>query len=178
MSRSVGPVRAVISTSSAISIENGVKLNARNDEPLCRACESGHLDIVRYLHENGIELSARNDEPLCRACESGHLDVVRYLHENGIELNARNNEPLCRACESGHLDVVRYLYENGVDLNARNNEPLCLACQAVTSASSAIFLSRRGACRRPITSRCVARLPADNRRSCGICTMPAQRRNC
>ena len=105
-------------------------MSARDDEPLCGACESGHVAIVRYLHENGVNLNVRDDEPLCRACANGHLDVVRYLHENGVKLTARDNEPLRRACQNGHLDVVRYLHENGVRLNARNNETLSWACES------------------------------------------------
>ena len=117
-------------------------MRAENNEPLCRACQNGHLDVVRYLHGNGakmiefirylrgnrVELNARDGEPLCRACEGGHLEVVRYLRGNGVELNARDGEPLCRACEGGHLEVVRYLHENGLKLNVRKNEPLLRAC--------------------------------------------------
>jgi hypothetical protein len=33
---------------------------------------------------NGIRLDARNDEPICQACAAGALEVVRYLHQNGI----------------------------------------------------------------------------------------------
>ena len=40
-------------------------------------------------------MTARDNEPICRACEHGHAEVVRYLHENGAALNARNNEPIC-----------------------------------------------------------------------------------
>ena len=61
--------------------------------------------MVRYLHENGVKLTARDNEPLRRACQNGQLDVVRYLHENGVKLNARNNETLSWACESGQLDL-------------------------------------------------------------------------
>ena len=110
--------------------EVDVELNARNDEPLCRACERGHLHVVQYLQRNGVRLSARDNEPLSRACEGGHLDVVRYLHQNGVRLNARNNEAICRACDGGCVEIVRYLHQNGTDLNVRNNEPLLRACAA------------------------------------------------
>ena len=110
--------------------EVGAELNARNDEPLCRACERGHLHVVQYLQRNGVRLGARDNEPLSRACEGGHLDVVRYLHQNGVRLNARNNEAICRACDGGHVEIVRYLHQNGTDLNVRSNEPLLRACAA------------------------------------------------
>jgi putative sugar O-methyltransferase len=110
--------------------QNGVALDVRNNEPLCWACQGGHLDVVRYLHENGLNLDVPNNEPLCRACENGHLDVVRYLHENGLILDVRNSEPLLRACAGGHLDIVLYLQQKGVDLRARANEPICRAAGA------------------------------------------------
>ena len=113
-----------------LSAEVGAELNARNDEPLCRACERGHLHVVQYLQRNGVRLGARDNEPLSRACEGGHLDVVRYLHQNGVRLNARNNEAICRACDGGHVEIVRYLHQNGTDLNVRSNEPLLRACAA------------------------------------------------
>ncbi len=107
--------------------QNGVKLNACDNGPICAACASGQLEIVRYLHQNGIRLDARNDEPICQACAAGALEVVRYLHQNGIDVTTRDGEPLCRACESGRLPVVRYLTENGAASDARDNEPLCRA---------------------------------------------------
>jgi hypothetical protein len=61
---------------------------------------------VRYLNNIGVELNARNDDPLCRACDGGHLDIVRYLHHNGSKHFARNNEPLCRAAAAGHVELV------------------------------------------------------------------------
>ena len=53
------------------------------------ACDGGQLNVVRYLNEHGIKLNARNNEPICRACDAGHMEVVRYLHQNGGELTAR-----------------------------------------------------------------------------------------
>ena len=91
----------------------GVELNARNDEPLCRACDRGHLDIVRYLHQNGGKLTARDNEPLCRAAAAGHVELVSYIHQNGGDISARENEPLRRAAAGKHASVVRYLHEAG-----------------------------------------------------------------
>jgi putative sugar O-methyltransferase len=117
---------------------NGAKLDARDNEPLCKACEGGHLDVVRYLHNNGarlirylhndgVRLDARENEPLIRACAGGHLDIVRYLRENGVDLTAPDNEPMCRAAAEGQLEVVSYIHQDGGDLSARDNEALCCA---------------------------------------------------
>ena len=91
---------------------------------LCWASGNGHLKVVRYLNNIGLELNARNDDPLFRACDGGHLDIVRYLHHNGSKLFARDNEPLCRAAAAGHLELVSYIHQNMGDISARENEPL------------------------------------------------------
>jgi putative sugar O-methyltransferase len=109
---------------------NGIELNARDGEPLCRACEGGHLGVVRYLHRNGVKLNVRDNEPLLRACSGGHLDVVLYLQRNGVNLAVPGNEPLCRAAAAGHLELVRYIHQNGGDISPPDNEPLCRAAAA------------------------------------------------
>jgi putative sugar O-methyltransferase len=106
----------------------GAALEARDNEPICRACANGQLDIVRYLHNNGVKLTARHNAPLGLASEHGHLDVVKYLHENGVALTVDGNEPMLKACANGHLDVVKYLHENGVALSVDgHSEPLRIA---------------------------------------------------
>jgi putative sugar O-methyltransferase len=93
--------------------EHGVKLNARNNETVCRACEGGHLHVARYLHENGAALDARDNEPLCRAAAAGHLELVRHIHQNGGNISARDDEPLRLAAAGRHARVVRYLHDSG-----------------------------------------------------------------
>ena len=122
--------------------QNGVKLNACDNGPICAACAGGHLEIVRYLHQNGIRLDARNDEPICQACAAGTLEVVRYLHQNGIKRTGCDGEPLCRACESGDLAVVRYLTENGAAVGRAWHRSCYVGrLGAGTSASSVICMT-------------------------------------
>ena len=45
--------------------------------------------MVQYLVEKGDDLT--DGVPLILACQSGHLDVVRYLVEKGADPNANNN---------------------------------------------------------------------------------------
>ena len=69
--------------------------------------ESGHLDMLKYLHENGCPW----DQQSCqRAAFNGHLDVLKYLHENGCDWN---QSVCCAAAIGGHLDVIKYLHLNG-----------------------------------------------------------------
>ena len=84
---------------------------------LLEACESGHLDIVRFLLVERHCSIAYEDHlyssPLHRACESGNLDLVGYL------VSEQHCDPACKdffgetllheVCQNGHLDIFRYL---------------------------------------------------------------------
>uniref|UniRef100_A0A6G6ACI4 Ankyrin repeat-containing protein n=1 Tax=Borely moumouvirus TaxID=2712067 RepID=A0A6G6ACI4_9VIRU len=100
-------------------IENGVNVQARNNEALIRAC-SENLKIVKLLVKNGANIHAKNDEPLYKACSNGKIDIVKYLVKKGANINADNGKVLTYACSSGHLNIVKYLIENGADIHANN----------------------------------------------------------
>jgi hypothetical protein len=62
------------------------------------------------------------------AAESGHLEVLKWLHENGADITAQDNKALICAAESGRLEVVKWLHENGVDIAVLNNPDNGLIC--------------------------------------------------
>ena len=107
---------------------------------LLQACESGHLDIVRYL---GAELHCNiaygdylYSSPLHEACKSGNLDLVRYLvaeqHCDPACEDLFGSTPLHKACENGHLDIAKYLVtDQHCDLACENGrvETLHEACR-------------------------------------------------
>ena len=46
------------------------------------------------------------------ACESNHIDIVKFLVSLGFELNQTaigKKTPLYVACERGHVDIATYL---------------------------------------------------------------------
>jgi ankyrin repeat protein len=66
------------------------------------------------------------------ACTTGHLEIVKMLHEHGADLNPRgdlhpfalingglggDHTSLHWAAEKGHLEIVRYLLTHGLDVN-------------------------------------------------------------
>jgi len=88
------------------------------------ACENGHLDILKYLHEN--EYSEWYEYKCCNyvrhlniyvssyAAENGHLNILKYLYENGCPWDGYT---CASAAENGHLDALKYLHENGCPWN-------------------------------------------------------------
>ncbi|AVL95222.1 ankyrin repeat protein [Moumouvirus australiensis] len=109
-------------------IENGVNIQARNNEALIRACNE-NLKIVKLLVENGANIHAKNDKSLVQASNNGHLDIVKYLIKKGANINADNGKALTYACSNGHLNTVKYLVENGANIHANNNRALEIALE-------------------------------------------------
>lgn len=83
---------------------------------LMMACQSGHIDIVKYLltspeltvHADIAHLS-NFDTCLHYACMKGHIDIVKYL-TSSLELKEHaimDNDALC--CAENYLDVVQFL---------------------------------------------------------------------
>ncbi len=71
------------------------------------AASSGHLHVIRYLHENGCPW---NGNSIIDASHGGHLHILRYLHENGCPWSPVATRV---AAQYGHLECLQYLHENG-----------------------------------------------------------------
>ena len=52
-------------------------------------CDTGHLDMVKFLLEEGANLEHKTDEmhtALMEASMDGHVDVARYLLDRGAQV--------------------------------------------------------------------------------------------
>ncbi len=103
-------------------------------QPLHLACESGQLDVVRYLVENILYLSDamtyrdyNQATPLHYAASNGHLEVVKYFKTSPQAEDKLNRTPLtCAcACASAQVEVVKLLLMHG------DRDHNGLACQIV-----------------------------------------------
>ena len=94
---------------------------------LHKACEGGHLNVVKLLIENGASVNIEN---ICEwralhiACCYDHMSVACYLIENGANVNAPTNgkeTPFHKVCEFGEsVEMLRALIRYGADVNALN----------------------------------------------------------
>lgn len=72
----------------------------------------------KYVYR--ISLSA-----LIKACQKGHVDIVKLLINNCAkvnQINIENKTPLHFAAANGHLEVVQFLIEKGADVNKVNEK--------------------------------------------------------
>eukprot|EP00357_Protocruzia_adherens_P006467 CAMPEP_0115044016 /NCGR_PEP_ID=MMETSP0216-20121206/47213_1 /TAXON_ID=223996 /ORGANISM="Protocruzia adherens, Strain Boccale" /LENGTH=489 /DNA_ID=CAMNT_0002426447 /DNA_START=137 /DNA_END=1607 /DNA_ORIENTATION=+ len=94
------------------------------------ACQGGHIDVIRYLHEEAgcpFNLVEKNwkTNGLYWAVRRGHLELVKFLSTklNIKEIYSTENKRtyLHLACEYGQVDIVEYLHRE-VDLDLRQKD--------------------------------------------------------
>ena len=105
---------------------NKIKFQQMNkkdlNESLIVACDSGKLDIVKYLLtssdlKENAHIHNNNDEALQITCWGGYLDIIKYLltspdlisHAN---IHANEDSSFINVCEENYFDVVEYLILN------------------------------------------------------------------
>ena len=117
--------------------------NDGNRTPLSLACETGHLDIVRYLvDEQSVDpnYGSRRWPALHAACRGGHLEVVKFLveekecdHTQLCQIEASVYSVLDLTAIGGQVDTARYLIEqkhlDPIGNTASTHTPLELACK-------------------------------------------------
>jgi ankyrin repeat protein len=119
----------------SLSLDPEVNLNIRDLSgwtPFFYACDSGRMEIVRYLldfKERTIDLNLKTDlgtTPFSHACHCDQKEIVEVLlGDERIDLNATNNNestPLWRVSFAGNLGVVKMLLASGrqIDTTKRN----------------------------------------------------------
>ena len=114
-------------------VESGADVMVKDDNlesVLHAACQSGDVDVARYLLGLGVLDVEGRDEmgwtPLGSSCLLGHLDVVKLLVEEGeVDVNEYDEDgwtPLFWACREGKEDVVRYLLTAGADVGITDGD--------------------------------------------------------
>lgn len=119
--------------------------------PINVACDSGNIEMARFLIEKGADVNTKNDAGMTPLMGNNNPDFVRLLIEKGADVNVKDVSgltPLHMAQNSGiagfliasgadvnardevgstplhiadTIDMVRLLIEKGADINAKNN---------------------------------------------------------
>ena len=140
--------------------------------PFFKACENGHLAVVRFLaaeigqarypecgpswnrQPGGFVLSRPNVAgwtPFNVACKNGHVDVARFLAQHASRRALRMHQPDNTGCSpvfcatrGGHVAVVLLLLELGLDPN-QPDQMGQTPLQLVEARNSSSNLGRRAA---------------------------------
>jgi len=72
-----------------------------------KACEHGHLEIVKLMIDQG---ATNWNNGLYIACKYGHLEIVKLMIEQGA---TDWNTGLEGACYSGNIEIVKLMIEQG-----------------------------------------------------------------
>jgi ankyrin repeat protein len=89
----------------SINFDNGLVFGA--------SCQSGNIEMIKFLIENGINIHNDNDRPFAVACSGGKIDVVKIFIENKFDIHIDDDYALKVSCQRGHLDLVKFLISNG-----------------------------------------------------------------
>ena len=91
-----------------------------------RACEYGHLHVVRWLAERFHHEDEQYviNYAFAVTCKNGHLHVARWLVGEfpDIDPQERENYAFRHSCKNGHLHVARWLNRRFPDINHRARE--------------------------------------------------------
>ena len=102
------------------------KFNAKGYSCVHRACQGGHLELLKFFTESGapINVCSRDGlgmKPIHWAIIYGHLPIIDYLFSKGIsveELCGKGYTPLITAAQYGQTGICVYLVSHGADLMA------------------------------------------------------------
>lgn len=114
----------------------GVDNRQRNNSPLHRASLHGRESVARLLIENGAKLNARNQVFVLFSILIVPSFLCRALLPVTIEFNMKDGEtPLHKAAQWCHIAVTQLLIARGADVNAldlvRRGRQLCHLYQSL-----------------------------------------------
>ena len=76
---------------------------------------------------------------LHRACQRGHLDIVRLISSNGADVHVKTAKsrqtPLHLACQGGHLEIVRELVRKGANVRVSDVNGLTPVATTIATLS-------------------------------------------
>lgn len=82
--------------------------------PLRRACENGHLEVVKFLIDKGAKIN--NGYDLIVAVENNHMKIVELLIEEGFSINNTNRLILKKALKNKNIEILKGFLENDADV--------------------------------------------------------------
>ncbi|AKI78856.1 ankyrin repeat-containing protein [Acanthamoeba polyphaga mimivirus] len=102
-------------------IDCGANYRVDRDKPVILAAENGHLDIVEFLSTKKVNIRTQHNYPLEIACKQGYIEIVKFLVANKCNYWSKRSRALVNACRFGHLEIAKFLIENGANINSNSS---------------------------------------------------------
>ncbi|KAH6867707.1 hypothetical protein B0T10DRAFT_325318 [Thelonectria olida] len=138
-----------------VGLESSMESVRKYHTPFSWACENGHHDIAKLLHQRGTHIDEVDGQQgwtgLLGASENGHVEVAKWLIDNGAAVekeDKRGRMPLSWAAVGGNEAVVRLLLDNGVAIESKskdNRTSLSLAAEGGHEAVVQLLLDKGAA---------------------------------
>lgn len=78
-------------TSFDIEYKRTYNLKMMEDSYVATACETGNLELVKYLLAKRKTNTTKSEPFIHHACKGGNLELIQYLHELGYHVNVEDN---------------------------------------------------------------------------------------
>jgi hypothetical protein len=103
------------------------KLSYINDAFLI-SCQSGNLEIVKYLNSHGIKPN-NYDNAFINACQSGNLEIVKYLNSQRIK-PINYNDAFMKTSGDKNIEIRKWLLsiDNTIDIHFKDDQCFFNAC--------------------------------------------------
>lgn len=105
--------------------------NKKIEEKFIKYCNSGHLDIVKYLLtspdlKEHVDIHACNDGGFQWACLNGHLDIVQYLLtspelKDHVNIHTAKDYGFQWSGINNHFNIIQYLI---LDMNIKKTKDI------------------------------------------------------
>ncbi|KAJ5811124.1 hypothetical protein N7447_010640 [Penicillium robsamsonii] len=130
-SRKLGLVQLVVDAGANLDahgpfgspLRSAVNLGGENRNALQVACDTGNIDIVRFLLGQHADVRASGKDlgnALQAASVKGHVDIVKLLLPQVIEVDEADSDTetaLCLAAANGHEQTVIFLLQQGANVD-------------------------------------------------------------
>jgi WD40 repeat protein/ankyrin repeat protein len=98
--------------------------------PLQLACDSGYMDLAKFLIEKGADVNAGSSDGITPLFGCNSSEMVRLMIVKGADIRHTDNEGFTPLHFPATTDIADLLIEKGADVNAKSNygtTPLHLA---------------------------------------------------